>query len=113
LWIKRGDERVLDAPIILTFSPSENNDTLSKEIRSGVAEYLDFMVINDFNRVQLTPPKHRHTSFVDYNKIFSKPGDYIMRIAITSETPTVQCDVEFKWTGNRETVEIACHEASS
>jgi hypothetical protein len=112
LWIDRGNERVLGQPIILPFSPSENNDALNKEIRSGVPEYLDFMAITDYNRVRLTPPKHRHPSSVDYDKIFSAPGDYTLRIAITSETPPIQCDVEFKWTGDRATSEITCREVS-
>jgi hypothetical protein len=108
LSIRRDGQNLLGEPLILPFAPSENPDSLSKEIHQGVPEYVDFLAITDGDNVMLTPPKHHRPSSIRYEDIFSRPGEYMLTLGVTSEAITTKCELRFNWTGERETSEITC-----
>jgi hypothetical protein len=90
LSITRDGQNLLGEPLILPFAPSENLDSLSKEIHQGIPEYVDFLAITDGNMVLLTPPKHHHPSSVKYENIFSRPGEYML-ILHSAPLPCTTC----------------------
>ena len=99
-------------PTVLPFAPSEHGDAASKKIHRGSPAFLDFMFISEDNRAEIIPLGFTGSSSVDWRRIFSEPGLYVMRINILSDTPTVAVDLSFNWTGDRATSEITCREAS-
>ena len=98
-------------PTVLPFAPSEHGDAASKRIHRGSPAFLDFMFISEDNRAEIIPLGFTGSSSVDWRRIFSEPGLYVMRINILSDTPTVAVDLSFNWTGDRATSWITCREA--
>jgi hypothetical protein len=110
-WIKKG-ENLIDnwEPVQLPFAPAERPEAISKQIRNGSPEFLDFMFITETNLAQLVTYRFVGSSSVDWREILAKPDLYTLRINILSNTPTIAVDVFFKWTGDRSTSEITCRE---
>ncbi|MHC2318390.1 hypothetical protein ACVIHC_005436 [Bradyrhizobium diazoefficiens] len=98
LSVKRGDTELLhaDAPV-LPFTPGTDPDATSKTIRHGVPEFLDVLSANATNGVVHLIKGHR-SAMVDWDKMFSLADDYYLKIAITSDSPTVEMVLKFKWT---------------
>jgi hypothetical protein len=94
----------------LPFAPAERPEAISKQIRNGSPEFLDFMFITETNLAQLVTYRFVGSSSVDWREILAKPDLYTLRINILSNTPTIAVDVFFKWTGDRSTSEITCRE---
>jgi hypothetical protein len=105
--VKRGDSPLLtgDAPPL----PIAHAPAAGKTIHEGVSDYIDLLAIFENNTVDLCVPKERRASSINWSDMFSLPGDYGIRIAVTSpEAPTASIDVILRWTQDRVTSEIVC-----
>jgi hypothetical protein len=77
-------------------------------ICAGVPEYVDLLFIDEYNYADTCVAPARRTSSADWGRMFSQPGNYIIRAAVRSpEAETALIDVKFNWTMNRSTSEIS------
>jgi hypothetical protein len=108
--IKRNGEDVLSGEhLFLTFAPAERSDTIAKIIHNGVPEYLDFLAITERNHVLLTTHGFAYPSSVKMHELFSKSGEYVFEIVVTSPEAvpvTVEPKPKLKWTGDWQTAEV-------
>jgi hypothetical protein len=93
--------------IILPFAPSENADALNKTIHENDNEHLDFLFIHDTGHVELTPYKFLGPSGVDWQNLFSEPGDYAFDIRVFSPAAQAAITIFFHWTGDPKTSGLA------
>ncbi|MDB5578298.1 MAG: hypothetical protein JWR80_3474 [Bradyrhizobium sp.] len=103
--IERGSGNLLlgETPT-LNFS---QGDPLSKTISPGVAEHLDFLVANDTHGAHVAVVPEHLSQAVQWNDLFSLPGDYRIRIAVVStNSPPASIDLIFRWTLNPRTSEV-------
>jgi hypothetical protein len=106
LSVRHGNTELLhaDAPV-LPFTPGSDPDAALKTIRHRVPEFLDVLSANATNGVVHVIIGHR-SAMVDWNNMFIQAGEYYLKIAITSDSPTVEIDLKFNWTLDPATSEI-------
>jgi hypothetical protein len=98
LSIKRRDRELLigDAPII-PFTPEHGDDALSKDIRAGEHEFLDFLSASAGHGIMHVIKGHKSQK-VDRAGMFRSPGEYYMTIAVSSkESEAAKITLKFNW----------------
>jgi hypothetical protein len=102
LFIKHGNKIIFQGEnIILPFAHSDKNDAVVYE---GVPEYLDFLVITDDNEISSATRGFKVPSSINYQELFSQPGDYEFDVVISSpKGPSVSIKPVLKWSGDRLT----------
>lgn len=108
IWIKKDGTTVLEGEIVtLPFALAENPDAINKTIFPGAPEFLDVLGITE-NSVILALHKFVGASSINWDDIFSLPGEYVLRIVVVSDNAVpVSIDLLFQWTLKRATSRIS------
>jgi hypothetical protein len=104
--IKRGGNELLAGehpPLPFTHYDPDAPVTVSE----GVSEFLDLLGVTYDQSVILAVPPHRRSSLIHWWDLFSLPGDYEIKAAITTPSATmVPIELSFRWNLNHATAEI-------
>ena len=111
--IKRGTAPIFEGEIAtLPFAMAENPDAIAKTIFPAAPEFLDILGITD-NGVILALHKFVGATSVNWNDMFSLPGEYVFRIVVVSANATAaSIDLLFHWTLKRATSSISWQTAN-
>lgn len=104
--LRAGNPVFSGEKITLPFAYGSEPDATAKTIHPGVAEHLDFLAVTYDNRILLTAHGQLSGS-INWNDIFSLPGDYLLRIVIVSpNADSCPVDVWLSWTLDHATTRV-------
>lgn len=101
LAIKHNGTTIFDSePMRLTFAPATSVDTLAKDLRDQVPEYLD-VLFTCANGIVPTTYNFMVPTSVDFQQLLSALGVYTFVIVITSpDTRSAKFELDLDWRGN-------------
>lgn len=104
LSIKRNGVMLFDSePLLLTFSPGAQADTLAKEIRDGVPEFLDVLFLCA-KGIILTTPNMVVPNSVNFQTLLAPQGLYTFDVVVSSSAAkSVRYELNLDWRGNWQT----------
>jgi hypothetical protein len=100
-----------DVPIFASDTPplqiAHHGQDEPVTVHEGISEYVDFLAIYEDNVVDICVPPNRRTSALDWDNMFSKPGNYRIRVSVVSpNAETDSIDVTLNWTGDKATSDL-------
>lgn len=100
--IERDGQIVFDGePIILAFAPNNRPDSNVQDIRDGVPQFLDFVMITEDNKIRLYPKDMVLPGSVAWGSVLSQTGEYIFSIVVSSPSSVSEMrKIKLQWNGN-------------